>query len=222
MNRWLQCITMFAGMGAMPAVAGFINFESGFVDQQRIYAVDTGDNVVDFSVWTSADTLAHDYAYVARAGGRETAYAPGDRIPLGHDGGSFFATDEYDGPRRAFNYRFDFANGIRSFGLDLYDYRADGGARIGDSVTLYLYDSGSAVVGSQTHIITSGLPDANLFSFDVDLGELVAMSAYLDFSRPDVGTGIDNLRFASVPEPGTYALFGLGLLGLAYARRHVR
>lgn len=48
------------------------------------------------------------------------------------------------------------------------------------------------------------------------------MSAYLDFSRPDVGTGIDNLRFASVPEPGTYALFGLGLLGLAYARRHVR
>jgi hypothetical protein len=38
-------------------------------------------------------------------------------------------------------------------------------------------------------------------------------------SGDDVGTGIDNVAFTTVPEPGTLLLLGSGLAGMALRRR---
>lgn len=144
MKRLLQCILLFAGMGTLPAVAGFINFDSAQVHPQRIFAVEIGSHRLDVLTWTSTESVLRD------------------------------------------------------------------------AVAQYLPDRKSQAAVRKSLI--RRLADVKARGFDIDLDHLIALSAYPGGSRPDPG----NPRFASVPEPGTYALFGLGLLGLAYARRHVR
>lgn len=149
MKRLLQCILLFAGMGTLlPAVAGFINFDSAQVHPQRIFAVEIGSHRLDFLTRTSTDSMLRD------------------------------------------------------------------------AVAQYLPDRKSQVAVRKS--VIRRLADVKARGFDIDLGNLIALSAYPGGSRPDPGIDTGNPRFASVPEPGTYALFGLGLLGLAYARRHVR
>lgn len=59
-------------------------------------------------------------------------------------------------------------------------------------------------------------------AFGLGPGSVAARSAILDTEHPKTGFSGDRRYFSSVPEPGSYALFGLGLLGLAWARRHLQ
>lgn len=63
-------------------------------------------------------------------------------------------------------------------------------------------------------------PQPGPVKFDLDQDELLALLAQAELSLPKPVVEMGKLRFSSVPEPGTLALFGIGLLGLAYARHH--
>lgn len=74
---------------------------------------------------------------------------------------------------------------------------------------------------SGAKILTPGIGEGvAFFGFTLDPGETLTS---FTFSRPSGGDGfgMDDVLLAkqSIPEPGTLALFGLGLAGLAFARR---
>jgi len=79
-----------------------------------------------------------------------------------------------------------FSNSVSSLSLDLYDYRADGGAHVGDTQ-----------------------------HFNITGNNLQIMSASLVYSY-DVGTGLDNVEFttstSAVPVPGAFLLGSLGMV----------
>ena len=52
-----------------------------------------------------------------------------------------------------------------------------------------------------------------------DLARSFAHSIHLAAAPQDEDIRYGSQRFSRVPEPGSFALFGLGLLGLAFARR---
>ncbi len=212
------CLLTFTGF-AYAGILEVVDFETGYLDIDPVSSIITSHNTIGVGVGHSS-ALTSD-AYIAKAGGPTTAYVPGDAIPAGHNGGSYFLTDEKNGPSATFNYYFNFAKGIDGFGLDLYDYRNDGGPSIGDSVTLSLFDATNTIIASLSKTILPGTPDPNLFQFDISLGFGLAYSAALEFGAADVGTGVDNLRIhtARVSEPASAFVFGLGVFGLIVARR---
>jgi hypothetical protein len=213
---WLFALVVLLG-AAGAAQAGFIDFESGFVDQQALGAVNTGDNVVTFSV----GSLGGGDAYVAVVGRPTTAFVPFDTPEDTGKSGEFFLTDEIDGPTIALDYFMAFANPISSLFLHLYDFRGDGGAPVGSTVTLTLYDAANAVVGTDSFTSVAGMPEGAIVGLSAAAGS-PAVWAALTFSEGDVGTGIDNLRFETVPEPSTVLLLGVGLAGAGLLVRRKR
>lgn len=197
------------------ASADIINFESGFVDQQQVTSVATPSNVVTFSV-TGGDGMA----YIASPGGPQTSFVPNDNTTNPATTGNFFLNDEFNGPNAAGDYIMDFANPITSLSLDLYDFRGDGGNA--DQVTLTLYDAANAVVGSDIFNVVGGLPDGNIVNLSA-LASSPAIRAELTFNNNgDVGTGIDNIQFATVPEPaaiGLWLLLAAAAVGVTRIRR---
>jgi len=199
-----------------PAQADVIDFESGFSNQQSVSDVITATNTVTFSVGP-----ARTPAYIAQVGLPTTAFVLKDTPADTSVSGSFFLTDEYDGPSATLDYYLSFATPVSNLSLNLYDYRAlDGGPRVGDRAILTVYDQNHNVVGTDVFTINTILiPNGNVVLLSVQDPTAAIWLASLEFSRGDVGTGIDNITFTTVPLPPALLLMGAGLGLLALRKR---
>src|SRR5262245_19684179 len=121
---WFPLALLVLALAAPATQAGLIDFEAGFVDQQALGPVNTGDNAVTSPVGTPGGGSA----YLAEVGRPTTAFAPFDIPDDTNVSGDFFLTDEINGPSVALDYFLAFANPVGSLALDLYDFRGDGGA----------------------------------------------------------------------------------------------
>jgi hypothetical protein len=199
-----------------PVQADLIDFESGFSDQLPVTQVFTPTNVVTF--WVGIDQKP---AYIAQVGGRTTAFVPNDTPEDLTVSGKYFLTDEKNGPWFKLPYYISFATPVQNLSLDLYDYRRiDGGPRIGDRATLRVFDQAGNPVGMDVYTIPWPNPqNGNIEWLSVMNPTAPIKTGWLEFSKGDVGTGIDNIRFTTVPLPSSLLLTGFGLLGLAGWRR---
>jgi len=187
-----------SGIESQQAFADIIDFEIGFVNEQIVTVVITATNTVTFGVSPCA---APGDAFIAETGAPVTAYAPGDAIPAGASGGSFFLTNKNAGPNKLLDYCISFATPVNNLSVDLYDYRADGGGSVGGIATLSVFNASSILVGSDTFVITAGLPDPNLATLSIPSRQSsldLISSAELSFDSPDKGTGIDNITFTTL------------------------
>jgi len=74
----------------------------------------------------------------------------------------------------------------------------------------YLIKLGSGSFTGDTHVLYENFDDLSYAVIDLDL---LGQGATIDITR------ISHISEFSVPEPGTLALFGMGLLGLSFMRR---
>ena len=197
--------------------AEIIDFESGFQRLYPITSVKTAHNTVTFATAIDSSLI------VANVGIPKDGFevvVPGGwiyDIPTGGNPGSFFASH---GPERPANYLFDLEWPISEFSLDLYDYRGDGGARPTDFATLRAFADRQRTVEVDTDQYIVPVPhptDGLVVSLGVAAPSIGALT--LEFSTPDRGTGIDNIRFVTIPEPGTLVLLVLGMLALRLGTR---
>ena len=112
----------------------------------------------------------------------------------------------------AFDYFFEFANPILDLGLDIYDFRVEGGTRVGSTATLSGFADldMSVLVGVDVFTVTGGLPDGNNEPLVIQNPSGYIRAASLVFSTSDGGVEVDNIRFttAPIPEPTTMLLLG--------------
>lgn len=138
-----------------------------------------------------------------------------------HQAGQFFVSDETGRLSDRFDYVVDFSSDVSNVSLDAYDYRADGGGRVGDTVTLNAYNAMNSLIGSDVYTITGREIDGVAYTFGVQADGIRRVE--LVHSGSDVGTGIDNLSFdvgvSSAPEPAEWAMIGMGVLVLGGALR---
>ena len=229
-SQWLKGVVPVAGWLAVAVMAlasqtvraelsrVTIDFESGFVDKQEIGTISVAG--VDVTVGTLS---AHGKAFISEVGGDVTGFAPRD-ASHSEQMGQFFVSDEPDGLSDRFDYVVDFSSAVSNVSLDAYDYRADGGARRGDTVTLNAYDAMNRLIGSDVYTITGQEVDGNAYTFGVQTDGIRRVE--LVHSRSDVGAAIDNISFdigvSAAPEPAEWAMIGLGLVVLGAAWRQKR
>jgi hypothetical protein len=216
----MVCGFVVVGMvlAASPAQAGMttIDFE-GLGDVTPINSIAVPGNVVTFSI--VHPTGAVTPAYTAQVGGPVTAFVAND-APAGMQSGTFL-TDEAAGPNLTGEYRMEFAKPVSSLSLDLYDYRVDGGPSVGDQAILTVYsDLFGTAIGTAVFTIPAVNPvDGNIEHLAIALGSFDIISASLTFTGADVGTGIDNVSFATVPAPGACLLGAIGTGMVGWFRR---
>jgi hypothetical protein len=196
--------------------ADLIDFE-GFHDGQRIdFGINTPTNMVYIGVGPSVKKLSDPY--IAKRGRPTSAFVRRDRPEDFLISGKKFLTDEpYRpfGPDIGLDYFFKFELPVNNLSLDLYDYRVDGGPHFGDRAILKAFSSTMDLLGKDKFKIKRPNPvNGNIESLSIPDPSGPIQYARLHFTMADVGTAIDNVRFHTVPEPSTFILIGLGLIGL--------
>ncbi|TWU13121.1 hypothetical protein CA54_19470 [Symmachiella macrocystis] len=250
MIRILMLVTVVLAVCGVDARAGFIDFDSGYVDLQMIDSpIDTGDNLVTMTTYGPAANPS-GLPYIAAVGLPRSAFTTSFNPDLTNDdvingrGGSFFMTDEHvtDTGIYASNYLFEFANGITELSLDIFDFRIDGGAQGTSNAPL---DSATATLTlfadqAMTNIVGMSSLTVNMQSQPIDgnweflqvFAAGFAVKAVLELGDLDRGVGVDNIGFVTqpppanpVPEPSAIVLLGIG--GISFAlfgclrRRHL-
>ncbi|MGA1826599.1 MAG: hypothetical protein ACMUIP_18245 [bacterium] len=190
-----------------------IDFETGFADLDPVGKVITPKNEVEFSV------IGGDTVFIAKVGDPTTAFYPSD-TPEGGSPGSFFLTDHNT---VNLGYLIRFNAKISYLCLDLYDFRDETGPmpEIGDTATLTTFANTNWTdpVGEYLFTIVEGLPEGNVETLSILTPSEPIGSASLIFSTGDKGTGIDNIKFTTIPLPTTFLLFLSGFLGLVGLRK---
>ena len=199
--------------GLSLAQGALIDFEDkNYKDGEKVDVI-----TVDGVDVTFGTLERNDKAYIAAVGGSVTGFAPND-TPANNVGGNYFVSDENNKLNQSDNYSITFSQAVQNVTLDGYDFRADGGAEVGDTVTLSAYDEMNRLVGSDVYTITGKEPDANVVTFGIKASGIYRLE--LVHSGTDVGTGIDNLAFdvsvAAAPEPAEWAMIGIGAVVLGF------
>ena len=199
--------------------ADMVDFETGYARLDAVSSVFTRTNTMRISVSESGRM------FIANVGipkdGFEVVIDSVLQydIPIGGNPGNFFLTD---GPEGENHFLFDFDLPISEFGLDLYDFVGDGGARPTDFATLQAFSDAARtnLVADSVFVVPRPRPvDGSVITMSVAAPLIRAVS--LRFSTFDRGTGIDNIRFVTVPEPAAITFFALGAVALVFwwARR---
>lgn len=189
----ILAVAAAAAMTAGTASAGFIDFES----------VPTG-------TYSSVTDSGVTFTFTAGSGLFDVVSAsPGAPI----SGQALISYFQNPGPGE---FKATMAGGFASFSIGCGDYAPSDD----DDCHLNAYDSAGGLLDSATFFQPSGHPGGG--------GTMTVSSstpiAYVTFNETGSFAGAvywDNVEFtAAIPEPQTYALMGMGLLGLAaYARR---
>jgi hypothetical protein len=219
------CTATFSLLFAVGTVAQgeLIDFESGFARLDPVVTVSTASNVVTFSTMG----LDNTQPFIAQVGSSpKDAFEKnvggviiGD-TPEGGNPGRFFLTD---GAGNSNNFLFDLAQPVSQFSLDLYDFVGDGGAQPLDSATLRAYSDPqrTSQVAFDMYTVPRPRPaDGLAVTLSVSAPTIAALM--LEFSTFDRGTGIDNIQFRTVPEPGTLVLALFAVLCTGGYLRHLR
>ncbi len=209
--------TLVAGLLSASAHAAVIDFESGFVDLQAVGTASAGSATATFECGAGAPT---GDCFIVGYGPPQTSFVPDDMPALAI--GDFGLTDETNGPSAELDFFITFDRAVRDLGLDVIDYRVDGGPSIGDTATLTVYSDLAFTNLLDTVVFT--IPNPNPVDGNVETLQTSASgirSAKLVFDKPDVGVAIDNVTFR-IPEPTSLALLGLGLLSVGAAGKRSR
>jgi len=201
--------------------ADLIDFETGFSRMDPVDAVPTVSNRVTFSTAgtdnappfvAEVGTMPKD-AFETRIDGVLRGDTPQDGNP-----GIYFLTD---GAGNKNNYLFDLARPVSQFGVDLYDYVGDGGAKPTDFATLRAYsDSGRTNEVATAQWVVPQLRPADGLAVPLAVSAPSIVALTLEFSTFDRGTGIDNIRFVTVPEPSAITLIATGFAGILFCGWH--
>ncbi len=188
--------------------ADMIDFETGFARLDAVSSFSTRTNRLRISVSEKGST------FIANVGIPKDGFEViidsvlQYDMPIGGNPGNFFLTD---GPEGENNFLFDFDVPVSEFSLDLYDFVGDGGARPTDFATLRAYSDTARANPVHEFVFVVPRPrppDGHTLTMSVAAPSIMAVT--LEFSTFDRGTGIDNIRFVTVPEPATLGFFALG------------
>lgn len=217
-NRVLRLLTFgLVGIGAAAVTAhgGFIDFEDQkYKDGEKVDVITVDGVDVTFGTLTWKERI-----YIAELGGKQSDQFIPDKSEAADAAGKYFLTDEKGKKASSsYDYSLEFSQAVQNVTLDGYDFRADGGAKVGDTVTLSAYDELNRLIGTDVYTISGKEPDGNVVTFGIKASGIQRLE--LVHSGVDVGTGIDNLRFevsvAAAPEPAEWAMIGIGAVVLGF------
>lgn len=189
---------------AAGSLSGFEDFEGASQDPGAMSEPGPWNSDTDDSVFSPGD-IAEGISFVSSAGNLAAL-----------DGSSFSdLTSTAIGPNSfGSDLIISFLPGVNAVAFDVFQVFA-----APQGITISLFDISDVLIGT-TEVEATSLGGFFGVIDDMDLIGTISLSA----NNPSGAELIDNLAFGladatAVPEPGTLALFGLGLAGVGFARR---